>query len=725
MGWFEEQIKARKEQDEDRLEESFIHVAASVLGKRGAIHLEDEKAMISQSVDEILRYYHYKTIPVPDSISDPEERLEYSIRPHGVMRRFVTLDKGWYKRAYGPMLGRLVGEDVPVALIPGRLYGYYYTDPRTGKKIRVNRRTASGISTEAYCFYRAFPTKSLGLWDLIRYMVSCITRVDVYYVVAAAVVISGIDLLVPLLTHMIAGPVVSLKSGHVLIAIAVSLVLIRLSGRFFMAVKELLVKRMQLACSLFVESAVMARLLSLGMRFFKRFNSGELATRAMAAQEVCDIIIEEVFGLGLISLTSLITITQIVHFSPSLVAPSMVIILLTFIVMIISTVIRTRINRKHMQHEAKERGLKYAMITGIRKIRLAGAENRAFARWADMYAEGAALRFDPSLILKVQQVVLKTISLVGTIVVFAIAFHTNVDIADYYAFNASFAIVMGAFSTLAGSVTEVAKIRPAMQMAEPIMKEQPETDIHKETISSLRGGVELNHVSFRYRETMPYVFRDLTVQIRPGEYVAIVGKTGCGKTTLVRLLLGFEKPDKGGIYYGNMDISRIDLTSLRSQIGVVMQNGELLPGSIFDNISLSKPMMTAKDAWEAAEMAQIADDIRDMPMGMNTMISEGQGGISGGQKQRLLIARALAPKPKILILDEATSALDNRTQKQVTQALDSLDCTRIVIAHRLSTIRHCDRILVMDDGRIVESGTYEELVEKDGVFNDLVKRQKL
>ena len=207
--------------------------------------------------------------------------------------------------------------------------------------------------------------------------------------------------------------------------------------------------------------------------------------------------------------------------------------------------------------------------------------------------------------------------------------------------------------------------------------------------------------------------------------MAVVGETGCGKSTLVRILLGFEKPRKGAVFYDGKDINSLDLRSLRRHIGVVMQNGKLLMGSIFENITISAPWLGLDAAWEAAEAAGIAQDIREMPMGMQTMISEGQGGISGGQKQRLLIARAIAPKPNVLIFDEATSALDNITQKKVTEALDSYRCTRIVIAHRLSTIQACDRILVLRQGKIAEDGTYEELIAQNGFFAELVERQRL
>ena len=220
------------------------------------------------------------------------------------------------------------------------------------------------------------------------------------------------------------------------------------------------------------------------------------------------------------------------------------------------------------------------------------------------------------------------------------------------------------------------------------------------------------------------MLRDLSLRVRPGEYVAIVGRTGCGKSTLVRLLLGFEKPEKGAIYYDSRDISGLDLPSLRRKIGTVMQDAGLFQGNIYSNIVITAPELSVDDAWEAAETAGIADDIRAMPMGMHTLISEGQGGISGGQRQRLMIARAIAPKPRVLIFDEATSALDNRTQRQVSEALDGMGCTRLVIAHRLSTIRHCDRILVMDGGGIVEDGTYEELIARGGFFAELVERQR-
>ena len=317
------------------------------------------------------------------------------------------------------------------------------------------------------------------------------------------------------------------------------------------------------------------------------------------------------------------------------------------------------------------------------------------------------------------------VGLIGTITMYYIAVKTNVSGSEYIAFNSAYGTVSGAFSALMSVAISVARIKPILEMADPILKAEPETSENKQMVTSLKGGIELSNVYFRYTESMPYVVNNMSLRIRPGEYIAIVGKTGCGKSTLVRLLLGFETPERGSIYYDGKDMTKLDLRSLRCRIGTVTQDGSLFQGDIYSNIVISSPNLPLDAAWEAAELAGIADDIRAMPMGMQTMISEGSGGISGGQKQRLMIARAVAPKPKILIFDEATSALDNRTQKQVSDALDRLKCTRIVIAHRLSTIKNCDRILVLDEGRILEDGTYVELIAKQGYFAELVERQRL
>jgi len=403
---------------------------------------------------------------------------------------------------------------------------------------------------------------------------------------------------------------------------------------------------------------------------------------------------------------------------------SFVIILITVSFSIISTLVQIKIDRQLMDIGAKESGMSFSLITGVQKIKLAGAEKRMFAKWMELFSKESKLSYDPPLFLKINGVISTAIALFSTIVIYYLAIRSGIDQSAYFAFSAAYNYLMGAFTALSGIAISVAQIKPILEMAEPFLSAEPETTEGKEMVTSISGGVEFDHITFRYTEDGPVILDDLSFKIKSGEYVAIVGKTGCGKSTIVRLLLGFEKPEKGAVYYDGRDINNLNKASLRRKIGTVMQDAGLFQGDIYSNIVITDPSLSMDAAWEAAEMAGVAEDIRQMPMQMNTMISEGQGGISGGQRQRLMIARAIAPKPKLLIFDEATSALDNKTQKMVSESLDGMGCTRIVIAHRLSTIRHCDRIIVIDEGRIIEDGTYDELISLNGYFAELVERQR-
>lgn len=381
--------------------------------------------------------------------------------------------------------------------------------------------------------------------------------------------------------------------------------------------------------------------------------------------------------------------------------------------------------KTHMEESARTSGLTYSTITGIQKIKLAGAEKRMFARWAKLYAQEAELMYNPPLFLRLSGTINLAVSLIGTFVIYYFAVKSGVTMENYTAFNTAYGMISGAFMSISMIAASIAEIKPTIEMAAPILEAVPEHTDGLREIDELKGSIEISNITFRYSEDMPDVISNLSLKINPGEYVAIVGKTGCGKSTLLRLLLGFEKPQKGAIYYDKKDITKVDIKSIRRRIGVVMQSGKLFLGDIFSNIVISAPHLLLSDAWEAAKIASIDEDIRNMPMGMHTIISEGQGGISGGQRQRLMIARAVASKPKILMLDEATSALDNVTQKKVSEAIEGLNCTRIVIAHRLSTIRNADRIIYLENGNIAEDGNYEELIAKNGKFAELVERQRL
>ena len=725
MGWFENQIEERREADRQLLEDSFVKAAGVVLGHRDAERIGDERIVTKNAIDEILKYYHFKPVEVPESIEEAGEQLDYCLRRYGMMRREVELREGWYKDAFGPLLAFREKDGVAVALLPGRFRGYYYNDPASGKQVRIDSKTAASFRKTAECFYKPLPQKKLTVKDLLLYTNSCFSMSDTVLRIASMLAVTVVGMMLPRLTKALTGPVLASGSTGSLIGIAVCIVCVQISLHMITSVSGMLSKRIELKTSLGVQASMMMRIMSLPTSFFRKYSPGELKSRAMSVNQLCAVMLGIVMTTSLSSLMSLLYVLQIFRFARMLVIPSLVIILITVAFSTMSTLVQVGLIRKRMDVEARESGMSYAMISGVQKIKLAGAEKRMFARWLDLYSEDAALTYDPPLFIKINTVISTAITLISTIVLYFLAIKSGMDQSSYMAFMSAYGLVMGAFTAMSGVALQAAQVKPMLEMAEPFLNAVPETSEAKEIVTDITGAVELDHVSFRYSDDTPMILKDISLKIRPGEYVAIVGKTGCGKSTLMRLLLGFEKPDKGAVLYDGRDIDSLDLPSLRRKIGTVIQNGGLFQGDIYSNIVITAPELTVDDAWKAAEIAGIADDIREMPMGMYTMISEGQGGISGGQKQRLMIARAVAPGPKLLLLDEATSALDNKTQRHVSEALDAMGCTRIVIAHRLSTIRHCDRILVLDGGQIVEDGTYEELIERKGFFAELVERQRI
>lgn len=725
MGWFDEQIRQRKQNDNDVFADSFINIAGAVMGGKVSAALNDSRQLTKDAIDEILKFYHVKSREVPENIKDTNEQLEYLMRPYGIMRRNVNLEDGWYKDAIGAMLAVKKSDGSIVALIPAGLSGYSFFDTESGKRVRVNSKNQKLFEKEAIAFYKPFPLKKIGIPDLLRYIVRTLSISDFVMVAAATLAVTLIGMLSPKINNIIFSQVIESGSMQLLLAITVFLVCVTVSQMIITAVKSLITARINTKMSISVQAATMMRVLSLPADFFKNYSSGELSSRSQHINTLCNMIVSTVLSAGLTSVFSLVYISQIFVYAPALVVPALIIIASTVVFSVVSALVQMRISKKQMQLASKESGMSYALISGVQKIKLAGAEKRAFARWGNLYAKEASLTYNPPTFIKLNSVISTAITLIGTLVMYYAAVQSQVSVADYYAFNIAYGMISGAFTSLAGIALTVAQIKPIMDMAKPILEAVPEVSEGKQVLTRLSGGIELNNVSFRYNENMPLVLDDLSLKIRSGQYVAIVGKTGCGKSTLMRLMLGFETPQKGAIYYDGKDLSTIDLKSLRKKIGVVMQDGKLFQGDVYSNIVISAPWLTIDDAWQAAELAGIADDIRRMPMGMHTMISEGSGGVSGGQRQRLMIARAIAPKPKILMFDEATSALDNLTQKKVSESLDSLKCTRIVIAHRLSTIKQCDRIIVLDKGKIIEDGKYDELIAKNGFFAELVSRQRL
>lgn len=725
MGWFDEQIKERQQADYEEYKESFKAIADAVTGKSILESLEDDLELTTDAIEQILRYYNVKPQELPEGLDDINEILEFHMRPQGIMRRTVKLEKGWRKDAVGAMLGTRKDDGSVVALLPSKFSGYRFYDKEQEKYVRINRHNESLFEEEAIAFYKPFPLKKMTFRDFTKYLTQQVDVMDVAMLIGAMIAVTSVNMITTSLTKTLFSDVYESNSVNLLIGMAIYMICVAISTLLFSIAQNFVTARISMKLDITVEAASIMRILSLPPSFFKKYNAGELSSRVGYLNDLSDKMISMFMSTGLTSLFSLVYIYQVFIYAPGLVGPALIFTLFTTLISIARVIIHSGVSKNYMQLTAQEGGLTHELVGGIQKIRLAGAEHRAFAKWGKLYAESARIIYNPPILMSLSSVLSMGVSLIGTAVLYFMAIETDVAVADYCAFNSAYGLVNGAFLALAEMAVSAARIKPTMQMVKPILESVPEIDQKKKIVTSLNGGIEISNVTFRYRADMPQILNNISLKIKAGQYVAIVGKTGCGKSTLLRILLGFEKPQKGAVYYDGNDLNTLDPKSLRRKIGSVMQDGKLFMGDIYSNITISAPWLTMDEAWEAAEIAGLADDIRRMPMGMRTVISEGNGSISGGQRQRLMIARAIASKPKILMFDEATSALDNLTQKKISTALDEMNCTRIVIAHRLSTIRQCDRIIVLDEGKIIEDGSYDKLIKKNGFFAELVARQRL
>lgn len=717
LDFFESQVDKRRRSDQEMYEDAFSDLV-SVLGIDTPKTVKRTRGAIS----EILAYLGHESPEVPENITDMNAQLEYMLRPSGTMKRRVELFGEWWKDSSGCFLGSTKDGEV-IALIPGKWFGYEYRDSQ-GKTIKINKETAKNINPDAFCFYKSLPMKKLKIKDLIIFMINGIPKIDIAYVIMAALAVQVLGMLTePYITKIIYDILIPSHSANLIFPVATFLIGIGLGRITIGLVKTITSNKFSRKLNILVNSAVMMRMFSLPAKFFKQYSSGELASRMGYISSLCHMIGENVFMTLLGAVLSLLYIFQMYQFAPSLVLPGMIVILSSILLSVFFTFMQQGILRKKMVISPKLQSFVYAIYGGMQKIKITGSEKRVFAKWAEKYSEVSRLDYSPPMVLRLKSVINTVVSVLGTMAIYYFTASSGVSTSDYYVFIGIYGKVTGAIMALSGIVLQIANLGPVLDMIKPVMEEEPESSEGRKIVTSLSGNIEINNVKFKYTEDGPFILNDVTLKIKKGEYVAIVGKTGCGKSTLMRLLLGFEKPLGGGIYYDGKDINNLDLKSLRQKIGVVMQNGNLFPGDIFSNIIVTSPWKNLNDAWEAAELAGVKEDIEAMPMGMNTLIAEGAGGISGGQKQRIMIARALIAKPSVLYFDEATSALDNITQKHVADSISGLNCTRIVIAHRLSTVKYCDRIIVLDGGKIVEEGSYDDLMERKGKFYDLAIRQ--
>lgn len=651
--------------------------------------------------------------------------LEDITKVSGFNTREVVLENNWWKNDIGSLLGTMEADGRPVAIIAIKPQTYIVHDITFGRKFKVTAKSAAWLKPKAYMFYRPFPDKILKIKDLALFGYENVWKQDICIFIGIGLLGSIFGMATPKVTELLFNKVIPEGSTNQLIQLASLYFVVLLSKTLFDVTRSFGMKRMEGHLESSVQAAVLDRVTKLPVPFFKQYTTGDLTNRVNAISGIRSIVSGVVINAVISGVFGLVYLVMLFLYSSKLTMVALMMVAVIVIINFFASIISLKYAKTQQVLNNKIHGLVYEFISGVPKFRTAGAEERAFQRWSSPFSKSNSIDMKSGFLAN-------NIGMINTAAttVFSMIFYYmivvkkfEIELGQFVAFQSAFAIFSSSILGLMKSFIDSNRVIPLYELAKPILETLPEYDAEKPDPGVIKGAIEVKHVNFRYQPDGPLILKDVSLQIQDGEYIGVVGPSGSGKSTLFRALLGFEKPETGQIYYDGKDMMTVDIKALRRQFGVVLQNAHVMSGSIYSNIIGSNYQLTLKDAEAAVVMAGLADDLKQMPMGMHTMVPDGGGTLSGGQKQRLVIARALVKKPKILFFDEATSALDNRTQEIVSQSLKGLNTTRIVIAHRLSTIIDCDRIIVFKDGRIIEEGTYQELMKKAGLFSELAQRQ--
>jgi ATP-binding cassette subfamily C protein len=726
-----------------RLQEKAYHAEAareaaydaigSVLSSEGATPVEfraqgDADAVIRacQLVANVLGM-EAKEHPAKEEGLNFEQQVAAIAIASGFRTRVVALRGEWWREDNGPLLGQLAESNDPVALLQKRPRGYEIVDPQAGTRTPVTAETMGKLSDFAYTLYAPFPEGELTIGKIVRFGARAI-RKDLAWVAYMAIILGVFGTVTPFITGRIFDAALPQADRQGLVLLGIALVCSAMASSVFQFVQGIAVIRVQRRIAAPIQSAVWDRLLNLPVNFFRKFSAGDLADRSDGIADIQDLIAGAGVAAILGSISGLFYVLQMFSFSLYLASLAIVLTVVFVGVNMAANYAQLRYQRREFALRGSITGLVLNLLTGVTKLRVCGAEEHAFRVWAEQFAQQRRITFAVGSIQIAAYVFASTYGVICSIAIFYVvvtlqsAGGTVLTTGDFIAFTAAFGLFLAAMQALGDASLNLLRVIPIYERIQPILEEKPEVDRTKAFPGKLKGAIELSRVSFRYSSDGPWILKDVSLKIQAGEMVAFVGSSGGGKSTLMRLMLGFEMPTTGAILYDGQDLSSIDLRMLRQQLGVVLQTSRVMPTEIFRNI-VGVSSKTVEDAWGAAERAGMAEDIRQMPMGMHTYVSEGGGTLSGGQRQRLMIARAIVNNPKILFLDEATSALDNKAQAIVTESMDRMASTRIVIAHRLSTIKNATRICYLHGGQIAEQGTYEELMKLDGLFASQARRQ--
>ena len=650
-------------------------------------------------------------------------RLRELARASGFRVREVGLEEGWWRHDVGPLVALAGEEERPVALVRRR-GRYEIVDPGRGTRSVADRDRAATLAATAYMPYACLGQGPADGRRLIR-LGLLPARADLLRLLVASIVLGLLSIATPIAAQVIFTRVVPEGDRGQLLGIALVLVGAALGTATAYLMQGLALLRLDGRGSTGSQAAVIDRLLDLPASFFRRYSAGDLGTRALGIDTIRQSLTTSVTAAFVALLIAFFNLAYVLLLDPSLGLLAIGLLLAAVVVLVL--LVRRQIPHQRRLQDARGQmqALALQILGAVPKLRVARAEARAFARWAAALGrmKGAFVASQRVLAgLSAFAAAWQALAIALVLLVVGEVDDASLSSGDFVAFTTAFGTTAAAILGLVGVLSTASQATVLWERARPIVQSDPEVTAGEADPGLLSGELEFAHVSFRYGGDGPLVLEDVSFSAAPGEFVAFVGPSGAGKSTVFRLLLGFERPEVGTISYDGQSLADLDARAVRRQLGVVIQNARILSGTIFQNI-VGAANLTVEDAWEAARIAGIDEEIERMPMGMHTFVSESGAAFSGGQRQRLLIARAVVSRPRVLLFDEATSALDNRTQAAVSAALDELQATRIVIAHRLSTIRTADRIVVLERGRVVEQGRYDELMANDGLFATLARRQ--
>jgi len=663
--------------------------------------------------------------PASSPSKKPLEFLEAIAEVSKFRFRAEKLLINWWENDCGPLLGFLKLSGKPVALIQKKSK-YYRIDAEAGEERLLTSEIASTLSDTAYRFYKTLPETVLTWRDLFRFMIGDL-KSDLKKILAFQCMVGLIALLFPIFTGVIFETLIPYADTSRLFQIIFVLGVITVVSITFELAGAICLLRVRVKADVMMQSAVWDRVLRLPLSFFRKFTAGDLANRASGIDSIQEYLTSVVVVSILNGFFSLFSLGLMFYYDVWLALAATGLALIAIVITLGFNINQLKYQRPLLEREGKISGFLFQILASIHKLRVANSEKRAFGVWAKKFTEKNRIFLNAALNVIGYNVFYPFYISLSTIVLYALVVMRgeNLSFGSFIAFNVAFGQFFAAALAMTSILIRSLSILPLYERVKPILETLPEPEKANTDIGEIKGDILIQSLSFRYLpDTLP-VLQEISLSVKAGSMVAIVGETGSGKSTVLRLLLGFEAVPKGSIFYDEHDLNSVNIRALRKQFGVVLQNSVIMPGSIYENITALLPGLTLEDAWMAAERMGIANEIRQMPMGMHTWISEGGRNISVGQRQRILLARAIVHKPKILILDEATSALDNITQASIYEELSHLRMTRIVVAHRLTTVKNADYIYVLHQGNIVQSGTFTDLMEKPGIFADLVERQIL